>query len=71
MQIITTIIIAISLSMDAFSLSIAYGTLNLRKKEIYILSLIVGNFFNYIFYFILMLLSLFYFFVFKFIKLNS
>ncbi len=42
MQIITTIIIAISLSMDAFSLSIAYGTLNLRKKEIYILSLIVG-----------------------------
>ncbi len=42
MQIITTIIIAISLSMDAFSLSIAYGTLNLNKKEISLLSIIVG-----------------------------
>ena len=27
-------IIAISLSMDAFSLSLAYGTQNLQKKEI-------------------------------------
>lgn len=42
MQIITIIIIAISLSMDAFSLSLAYGTLNLNKKNILILSLIVG-----------------------------
>lgn len=35
-------IIAISLSMDAFSLSLAYGTQNLQKKEIIKLSLIVG-----------------------------
>ena len=35
-------IIAISLSMDAFSLSLAYGTISLTKKEINILSLIVG-----------------------------
>lgn len=42
MQIITIIIIAISLSMDAFSLSLAYGTLNLNKKNILTLSLIVG-----------------------------
>ena len=28
--------------MDAFSLSLAYGTINLRKKEILLLSLIVG-----------------------------
>lgn len=38
------ILIAISLSMDTFSLSIAYGTLNLEKKKIYLLSLIVGCF---------------------------
>ncbi len=36
------IIIAISLSMDAFSLALAYGTLNLNKKDIYKLSLVVG-----------------------------
>lgn len=36
------IIIAVSLSMDAFSLSLAYGTLNMRKKDIILLSLIVG-----------------------------
>ena len=35
-------IIAVSLSMDAFSLSLAYGTLNLDKKNIYELSIIVG-----------------------------
>lgn len=34
--------IAISLSMDAFSLSLAYGTLNLEKKMIQLLSTIVG-----------------------------
>ena len=28
--------------MDAFSLALAYGTINLRKKEILLLSLIVG-----------------------------
>ena len=30
------IIIAISLSMDAFSLALAYGTLNLNRKDILI-----------------------------------
>ncbi len=42
MKIITIIIIAVSLSMDAFSLSLAYGTLNLEKKYIKQLSIIVG-----------------------------
>lgn len=40
----TSILIGIGLSMDAFSLSILYGTLNLNKKKIYALSLIVGIF---------------------------
>lgn len=35
-------LIAISLSMDAFSLSLAYGTISLSKKEINLLSIIVG-----------------------------
>mgnify|MGYP006068761141 CR=1 FL=1 len=35
-------IIAISLSMDAFSLALAYGTLNLNKKDIYKISITVG-----------------------------
>ncbi|MBE6159517.1 MAG: hypothetical protein E7157_00500 [Lactobacillales bacterium] len=42
MEILTIIIIAISLSMDAFSLSLAYGTLNIVKKDILLLSIIVG-----------------------------
>ena len=42
MHILLIITIAISLSMDAFSLSLAYGTLNLRKKDILTLSIIVG-----------------------------
>ena len=42
MNIIFVIIIAISLSMDAFSLAIAYGMINLRKKDIITLSTIVG-----------------------------
>ena len=42
MNIILLFFIAISLSMDAFSLSIAYGTLSLSKKEINLLSVIVG-----------------------------
>jgi len=53
MNIITIIIIAISLSMDAFSLSLAYGTLNLEKKYIKKLSIIVG-----IYHFIMPLLGL-------------
>lgn len=42
MSIIMVIIIAVSLSMDAFSLSLAYGTLNMEKKEMQLLSIIVG-----------------------------
>jgi putative Mn2+ efflux pump MntP len=42
MNIILIFIIAISLSMDAFSLSLAYGTISLSKKEIRLLSFIVG-----------------------------
>ena len=42
MNIILILIIAVSLSMDAFSLSLAYGTISLSKKEINLLSIIVG-----------------------------
>lgn len=35
-------IIGISLSMDAFSLSLAYGTLDLKEKDMDILSVVVG-----------------------------
>ena len=42
MNIILIFIIAVSLSMDAFSLSLAYGTISLTKKEINLLSIIVG-----------------------------
>jgi len=42
MNIILIFIIAVSLSMDAFSLSLAYGTISMTKKEIKILSFIVG-----------------------------
>lgn len=42
MSILMVIIIAVSLSMDAFSLSLAYGTLNMEKKEMKLLSTIVG-----------------------------
>ena len=44
MEFLLIIIIAVSLSMDAFSLSLAYGTLDIRKKQIYLLSIIVGLF---------------------------
>ena len=44
MSIIIVILIAISLSMDAFSLSLAYGTLGQSKKYILLLSGIVGIF---------------------------
>lgn len=42
MQLILIVLMAISLSMDAFSLSIAYGTLGLNKKDNILLSVIVG-----------------------------
>ena len=42
MEIILIFIISISLSMDAFSLSLAYGTVSMTKKETTLLSTIVG-----------------------------
>ena len=42
MNIMLIFIIAVSLSMDAFSLSLAYGTISMSKKEIRLLSIIVG-----------------------------
>lgn len=54
MQIVLLLVIAVSLSMDAFSLSLAYGTLNLPKKEINVLSSIVG-----IYHFFMPLIGLF------------
>lgn len=53
MSIYIIITIAVSLSMDAFSLSLAYGTLNLEKKYIKKLSIIVS-----IYHFIMPLLGL-------------
>lgn len=44
MSILIILVIAISLSMDAFSLALAYGTLKLDKKQIKQLSIIVGIF---------------------------
>lgn len=44
MQIFIILMIAVSLSMDAFSLSLAYGTLGITKKEISKLSFIVGSY---------------------------
>lgn len=42
MSLIVVVLIAISLSMDAFSLALAYGTIGLEKKEMRLLSMIVG-----------------------------
>lgn len=42
MNLMTVIIIAISLSMDAFSLTLAYGTLKLSKNDYILLSIVVG-----------------------------
>ena len=50
---LVVILIAISLSMDAFSLSLAYGTLNLCKKDVIKLAGTVG-----IYHFIMPLLGL-------------
>lgn len=44
MSLTMSIIIGISLSMDAFSLAMIYGTLNLNKKTISTLSIAVGIF---------------------------
>ena len=53
MEIILLVIIAVTLSMDAFSLSLAYGTIGLDKKNIILLSCIVG-----IYHFIMPLIGL-------------
>ncbi len=42
MQLSVIFLVAVSLSMDAFSLSLAYGTLGISKKEILNLSSVVG-----------------------------
>lgn len=44
MDLVHLILIGISLSMDAFSLSMIYGTLNLERKSIVFLSFLVGVF---------------------------
>jgi putative Mn2+ efflux pump MntP len=44
MSFILVLVIAFSLSMDAFSLSLAYGTLGRKEKDIKMLSSIVGIF---------------------------
>ena len=44
MELLLVLTIAVSLSMDTFSLSLAYGTLNMPKKQKYLLSIIVGIF---------------------------
>lgn len=51
----TTLLIGVSLSMDAFSLSLIYGTQNISKKDKSILSLIVGSY-----HFFMPLLGLFF-----------
>ena len=43
-SLITTIIVGVSLSMDAFSMALAYGTYGLSNREKLTLSLIVGFF---------------------------
>lgn len=52
MKLLTIIIIAVSLSMDAFSLSLIYGTQGIKKNHKIILSIIVG-----IYHFIMPLLG--------------
>lgn len=44
MEIITLLLIGLSLSIDAFTLSLAYGLLNIPKKKIYLISGLVGVF---------------------------
>lgn len=53
LEILTIFLIAVSLSMDAFSLSLIYGTQGINKKNKILLSLIVG-----IYHFIMPLIGL-------------
>lgn len=43
-ELLTILLIAVALSMDAFSLSISVGTLNISKRNIYSISFFVGLF---------------------------
>lgn len=54
MHLLIILTIAVSLSMDAFSLSLAYGTINLKSKDMLKLSSIVG-----VYHFFMPLLGLF------------
>ena len=54
-SLLTTILVVISLSMDAFSLSLAYGTINLNKRQELTLSLIVG-----LYHFVMPIIGLFF-----------
>lgn len=54
MHVFMIVIISISLSMDAFSLALAYGTFQLPKRDIWLLSIIVG-----VYHFFMPLLGLF------------
>ena len=53
MKIVTIILIAVSLSMDAFSLSLLCGTEGIKNKDKIILSIIVG-----IYHFVMPLIGL-------------
>ena len=44
MKILTLFLIGISLSIDAFSMSLAYGLIGIRKRNMFLSSLIVGLF---------------------------
>jgi len=44
MSLLTAFIVAVSLSMDAFSLALIYGTFNIQNKKIILISLMVGIF---------------------------
>lgn len=67
MNVFLILLIAISLSMDAFSLSLAYGTLGINKKDKILISTITGifHFFMPLFGFLIGNIIM------RFIKLNS
>lgn len=44
MELLLVLMVAVSLSMDAFSLSLAYGTLGILRKQVVLLAVIVGCF---------------------------
>lgn len=44
MSLLTAFIVAVSLSMDAFSLALIYGTFNIDNKKVILISIMVGIF---------------------------